>query len=204
MKIIGLTGPSGAGKSTLCAKFEDLGIPCINTDEVYHKITNTHSACLDELKDKFGKSIINDDGSLNRGALAKIVFEGENKNENLANLNSTTHKYVWKETNRILNEYSNENRVAAVIDAPALFSSNVFVDACDFIISVLCDKDVRINRIMTRDNISYEKALARVEAQPSDEFFIENSDYFITNCGKEDEMNEKLFSILEKEEIRTE
>ena len=204
MKIIGLTGPSGAGKSTLCAKFEDLGIPCINTDEVYHKITNTHSACLDELKDNFGKSIINDDGSLNRSALAKIVFEGENKNENLANLNYTTHKYVWKETNRILNEYSNENRVAAVIDAPALFSSNVFVDACDFIISVLCDKDVRINRIMTRDNISYEKALARVEAQPSDEFFIENSDYFITNCGNEDEMNEKLFSILEKEEIRTE
>ncbi|MBR2380904.1 MAG: dephospho-CoA kinase [Clostridia bacterium] len=201
MKIIGLTGPSGAGKSTLCEKFEQMGIPCINTDEIYHEITSKPSPCLDELCEKFGSAIINESGTLNREALAKIVFEGESREKNLANLNATTHKYVWEETNRILTKYMESGKVAAVIDAPALFSSKIFIGACDFIISVLCDKEARVDRIMKRDGISRESALARINAQPSDEFFIENSDYYITNCGTKNEMNEKLLSIFEEEEI---
>lgn len=201
MKIIGLTGPSGAGKSTLCEKFEALGIPCINTDEIYHEITSKPSPCIDELKEKFGAGIINDDGSLNRQALAKLVFEGDNKEKNLENLNATTHKYVWEETNRILTEYMNKGTKAAVIDAPALFSSKIFIGACDLIISVLCEKETRVQRIMTRDGVSKEEALARINAQPNDEFFIENSDYYVTNGGTKDEMNEKLLSILLQEEI---
>ena len=201
MKIIGLTGPSGAGKSTLCEKFNALGIPCINTDEIYHTITSKPSPCIDELKEKFGLEIINEDGSLNRKALAKLVFDGENKENNLANLNATTHKYVWEETNRILTEYMNNGKKAAVIDAPVLFSSKIFIGACDLIISVLADKESRIKRIVERDGISREQALARINAQPSDEFFIENSDYYITNSGTKEEMNEKLISILLQEEI---
>lgn len=201
MKIIGLTGPSGAGKSTLCEKFNALGIPCINTDEIYHAITSKPSPCIDELKEKFGSAIINEDGSLNRKALAKIVFDGENKENNLANLNATTHKYVWEETNRILTEYMNKGKKAAVIDAPALFSSKIFIGACDLIISVLSPMESRIQRIVERDGISREQALARINAQPNDEFFIENSDYYIINSGTVEEMNEKLLSILLQEEI---
>ena len=201
MKIIGLTGPSGAGKSTLCEKFNSLGIPCINTDEIYHKITSNPSPCIDELKEKFGSSIINENGSLNREALAKLVFEGENKDNNLANLNATTHKYVWEETNRILTEYMDKGKETAVIDAPALFSSKIFIGACDLIISVLSDKESRVQRITARDGITREQALARINAQPNDEFFIENSDYYIVNSGTKDEMNEKLISILLQEEI---
>ena len=201
MKIIGLTGPSGAGKSTLCEKFEDFGIPCINTDKLYHDITSKPSPCLDELKERFGALIINENSSLDRVALAKLVFEGENKEKNLEALNQITHKYIFAETNRILNEYLDKGKVAAVIDAPALLSSKVFIDACDFIISILCDKEIRVKRIMERDNISYEKALARINSQPSDEFFIENSDYYINNSGTTNEMNEKLLFIFEQEEI---
>lgn len=201
MKIIGLTGPSGAGKSTLCEKFEELGIPCIDTDKIYHEITNKPSPCLDELCEKFGSAIINEHGGLDRVALAKLVFESDNKEKNLSNLNATTHKYIWHETNRILTKYIEDGKVAAVIDAPALFSSKIFIGACDFIISVLCDKESRLERIMKRDGISREKALARINAQPSDEFFIENSDYYITNCGTKNEMNKQLLSIFEQEEI---
>ena len=201
MRIIGLTGPSGAGKSTLCARFEKLGIPCVNTDDVYHTLTASSSPCLDELKDKFGQAIINKDGSLNRKALSKIVFEGENSDNNLALLNAITHKYVWEKTNEILTQYIHEGKKVAVIDAPALFSSDIFIGACDFIISVLCDKEIRLKRIMARDNISYEQALARINAQHSDSFFIENSDYYINNSGNEDYMCKQLDSILRQEEI---
>ena len=54
---------------------------------------------------------------------------------------------------------------------------------------------------MARDNISYEQALARINAQHSDSFFIENSDYYINNSGNEDYMCKQLDSILRQEEI---
>ena len=129
------------------------------------------------------------------------MFEGENKENNLSLLNSITHKYVWEETKAILTFHKNNGKVAAVIDAPALFSSNVFVKACDFILSVLCDKETRANRIIARDNISYEQAIARINAQPSDEFFIQNSKYYIYNTGEIDNAVKQLDSILIKEEI---
>ena len=201
MKVIGLTGPSGAGKSTLCNKFAELGIPCINTDEIYHCITSSKSPCLDELCSKFGNSIINEKGGLDRAALSKLVFEGENAKANLESLNATTHKYIWEETNKLLNEYMKEGKKAVVIDAPVLFSAKVFVDACDFIISALCDKEVRIERIMKRDNISRERAVARINSQPSDDFFIQNSDYCITNCSISDETYGQLFAILKEQSI---
>ena len=201
MKIIGLTGPSGSGKSTLCHKFEELKIPCINTDEIYHSITSAPSPCLDELKAKFGEEIIDSKGGLDRKKLASIVFEGEHANENLASLNATTHKHIWIETNKVLTKHKTRGIKAAVIDAPALFSSKIFLTACDIIISVLCDKELRLERIIKRDGISREQALARMNAQPSDAFFTDNSDYVIVNRGTPREMSEELLSILHQEEI---
>ena len=201
MKIIGLTGPSGAGKSTLCEKFEQLGIPCINTDDIYHSITGFSSPCVNELTALFGEQILDEKGGLNRPVLAKLVFEEENAKENLAEVNSITHKYVWEETNKILTQYINRGKKVAVIDAPALFSSKIFIGACDLIISVLCDREIRIERIAKRDNISRERVIARIDAQPSDEFFIKNSDYCINNGSSKEEMTKQLYSIFEQEGI---
>lgn len=201
MKIIGLTGPSGAGKSTLCAQFESYGIPCINTDDIYHKLTSHSSPCTLELKEKFGDVIVNEDGSLNRHALAEIVFKSENSKEYIASLNATTHKYIWEETNKLLTKYIEEGKRAAVIDAPVLFSSKIFIGACDMIVSVLCDRATRLDRIVKRDSITNEQALDRMNAQPSDEFFIENSDYYITNNGSLNDMNSQLVTILAQEGI---
>lgn len=199
MKIIGLTGPSGAGKSTLCSMFEEMNIPCINTDEIYHAITNTSSECLNELVLAFGEQILNENGTLDRRALAKLVFEEDTSKENLSTLNHISHKYVWNEVSSALVRFREEKKPAAVIDAPALFSSQIFVSACDFIISVIADKDARVERIVERDGISPSDALARIEAQPNDEFFIKNSEYYIDNSGDPEQMKKILCGILQQE-----
>ena len=201
MLVIGLTGPTGAGKSTLCEKFESLGIPCINTDDIYHSITSYTSPCVKELQATFGDEIIDERGALDRVALAKLVFQSENSDENLSSLNAITHKYVWNETNSILTQYKNRGKRIAVIDAPALFSSKTFVEACNLIISVICDKEIRIERITKRDGISREKVLARMAAQPSDEFFIENSDYYVRSENGKEDMIRQLEEIFKQEDI---
>lgn len=201
MKIIGLTGPTGAGKSTLCEKFEQMGIPCVNTDDIYHSITSYSSPCVKELQETFGDDIIDEKGALDRPKLAKIVFTGDNSAANLQKLNNIAHKYVWEETNIILTQYINRGKKMAVIDAPALFSSKIFIGACNLIISVLSDEELRIQRVMKRDNISREQVVARMSAQPSNEFFIKNSDYYIMNSGNVENMMDQLYSIFDQEGI---
>ena len=71
MKIIGLTGPSGSGKSELCACLAKFGIPNVNADKIYHQLLTPPSPCLDEIENHFGKSVIKEDGTLDRRRLAE-------------------------------------------------------------------------------------------------------------------------------------
>lgn len=201
MKIIGLSGPSGAGKSTICEQFEKFDIPCINTDEIYHSIIVPPSECLDVLCECFGRSILSQDGTLDRKKLSQLVFEGEDAKDNLEKLNRISHKYIWAEVNKLIVKYREEKKQAVVIDAPALFSSQIFVTACDFIISIIADKDIRLERIVQRDHIDTQTAKARLDAQPSDSFFINNSEYYINNSGDTEYRNKCLAEILRQEGI---
>lgn len=201
MKIIGLTGPSGAGKTTVCAAFTNLGIPCIDTDSVYHDLVSSASDCVNEIREHFGESVIREDGSLDRPALAAIVFGDNASPSDISTLSHITHKYIWKRVNEILSDYMDRGVATAVVDAPALFSSSIFVGKCDLIISVISDKRLRLERIMNRDKITSEQAMARIKAQPSDEFFIKNSDFYIDNSSSISDMENQLLSILRQEEI---
>ena len=92
MLIIGLTGMSGSGKSYVCDRLRGAGIEVINTDEVYHGIISKHGPCVAEIAARFGNGVVAGDGSLNRRALAPIVFSSRRA---LDALNGITHKYVF-------------------------------------------------------------------------------------------------------------
>ncbi len=177
MRIIGITGPTGAGKSLLGSYVAELGIPLIDADRLYHSMLLPPSACLDAIREAFGDSVFNTDGTLDRTKLGEIVF---NSDEKLKLLNSTVLGTVIAEIRRLIESYISQGFSTVAVDAPTLIESG-FDKECWVVISVISPKEPRVARIMERDSISREAAELRVKAQKNDEFYIENSDIILNN-----------------------
>ena len=181
MLTVGLTGPSGAGKGVISSLFAGYGVPSIDTDKVYHGLLVPPSACLDELVGRFGSGILHPDGTLDRKALAAVVF-AEGHEGDLADLNAITHRHILGEVRVMLDRYEAEGVPAVLVDAPQLFESG-FDAECGFILSVLAPYEVRLSRIMARDGLDEARARARLAASHEDGFFAERSDAVILNDG---------------------
>ena len=83
-----------------------------------------------------------------------------------------------------------------VLDAPTLIESGA-AGICDVIITVVADEDVRLSRIMERDNIDCDAAQRRMSAQPKPDFYIENSDYTVYNNGDIESLTEQISRIYD-------
>ena len=194
MKVIGLCGGSGSGKGVVSSLFESRGVPAIDTDTVYRELTLGDGPCTRALAGEFGKEIISADGSLNRKVLGKIVFTDKDAKAKLKRLNEIAHQFILDETRRRLDIYRNQGYAAAIVDAPVLFES-CFDSECDIIISVVADREVRIRRIMIRDNIDRESAEARIDSQLSDNEIILRSDFVIRNDSDLTALDERVCEV---------
>ena len=191
MIILGITGGSGCGKTTVSKILSENGVDVIDCDLVAKKIVAPSMPALNEISDFFGSEYLNSDGTLNRKKLAELVF---NSTKHLLKLNEITHKYVEEYINLYI-----QNSTADIvgIDAAALIESGIN-KKCDYLLCVLANKDLRLQRIINRDNLSQDEAISRINAQKNDEFYIEQSDYIVYNNGNIDEINEQIINILNK------
>ena len=199
MKVIGLTGPSGAGKGVCDTYFQEHGISYIDTDKVYHDLLLPPSPCAMELARQFGYDIIRNDQTLDRQKLASIVFS-DATGKLLQKLNEISHRYVKEKTLSILDALRTQGAKATVVDAPLLFEAS-FDSFCDFTIAILADRDIRLNRIMVRDSLSHEKALARICAQKDDQYYISRADYTLYNNHDQSSLYALLSDVLTKENV---
>lgn len=200
MKKIGICGSSGSGKGYVCSIFKEYGIAHIDTDLVYREKTVVpNSLCLKELVFAFGNEILNNDGTLNKSELAKIVFEGEGKDTKRELLNQITHKHIKIDTENIIAELEKQSIKAVLIDAPLLFESG-FDKMCNFTICVTANDEIKLERIVERDRISKEKALARLVTQLSDSELRLLCDYEIKNDSSSD-IQEQIALILKQENL---
>jgi len=199
MKIIGLTGPSGAGKSHCSVFLERHGIPTVNADAVYHSLISGPSDCVSELVSCFGGEILAADGSVDRKALASVVF-GDGGREKIQELNRIAHSYVRIETLRLLDAFRAQDCKAVVIDAPLLFEAS-FDTFCDFSIAVLAPSDIRRKRIMERDHLTKEEADARLAAQKNNEYYSSRARHIIINDSTAEMLWTRLNDILVREGV---
>ncbi len=197
MKIIGITGPTGAGKSLVCKHFEELNIPTIDADRVYHSMLLPPSECLDAIRRSFGDGVFTPDGKLDRARLASIVFANPKK---LDLLNKTVLGRVLTELRLIIADYRRRGFDAVVVDAPTLIESG-FYKECTAVISVLAPKEDRLARIIERDCLEETAAKQRINAQKSDDFYREHSDYMIFNDKNSEALKAALDGIADKLEL---
>ena len=192
MTIIGLTGGSGVGKGEVCKIFANLGIDSIDTDKIAREVTQKGSECLNELVWHFSESILDENGELNRQHLADIAFASK---ENHEILNKITHRHIIEKCLSKIAEFEAIGKNAIIIDAPLLFESG-FDKRCEIIISVIsADINVRLERIVKRDNISLEQVQNRIKKQKDDDFLIKNSDYVIHNDGTVNELECQVMEL---------
>ena len=181
MKRIGITGPTGAGKTTALQALAELDAHIIDADAVYHALLESSATLRAELTARFGPSILDGEGRVNRKALGGVVFGDPAA---LAELNAITHRYVNDEVDRRLDQARGEGRPAAAVDAIALLDSDLR-DKCHCTVAVTAPDEVRVRRIMARDGIGEEYARLRLAAQKPVEYFEHNSDYTLRNDGED-------------------
>lgn len=175
MIILGITGGIGSGKSTISELLLIWGIPVYNADLESKKLTNNSSVIRKELIKLYGKDIYNDDGLLNKIKLASIIF---NDKKQLQKVNAIIHPEVKNNLREwILN--NKENDIVAY-ESAIMFESG-FHKLTNKILTVYTPLEIRINRIIKRDNSSREKALERIKSQMDDEERIKLSDFVIVN-----------------------
>lgn len=181
---IGLTGQTGAGKGYIGKYLNELGFHILDTDIYARIVCEKNSPYLSVLADEFGNDII-ENGNLNRQLLADRAFCSTEKTEKL---NSILHP-------AILDLCRQDAEFPSVLDAPLLFecSGN---EMCYKTIAVTAPAEIRKKRIMQRDGITEEQAAARMNAQKSDEFYNENSDFTVINDGRD--IKTQINKILEE------
>ena len=194
MKIIGLTGGIGSGKSTVLEIFKKIGVNTYNADESAKKLISSNKKIIYSIKQLFGEDIYNDQ-NLNSELVSKIVF---NDKEKLKSLNSIIHPEVAKDFDSFCLKNKDEKYI--VKEAAIIFETkteNLF----DKIVYVRAPKEIRIDRVMLRDNVSKGDVLNRIRNQIAEHLIIDKCDYIIDNIDLNDlekkvtEINNSIISL---------
>ena len=177
MKKIGITGGIGSGKTYVASVFQSLGIPIFNADIQAKKIMTSSGKLIKLVKEEFGNDIYKD-SDLNKEKLASIVFSNSDK---LQKLNSLVHPIVKEEFN---NWYKKQTSPYVIKEAAILFESNSHI-GLDAVICVSAPLELRMKRLLNRDNSSKKETEKRIENQISQEEKQKLSDYIIVNDEKD-------------------
>ncbi|MBQ0038633.1 MAG: threonylcarbamoyl-AMP synthase [Clostridiales bacterium] len=189
--VIGITGGTGAGKTSALRALERLGGCILDCDAIYHEMLRTDVPLRTAIIDAFG-DVFTPEGTLDRLKLGNVVFADPKA---LDRLNEIIYFHLPRELNR---------RIALTpagvvgIDAINLFESGCGA-MCDMTVGITAPAEVRIRRIMQRDNISEEYARLRVSAQKSDDFYKENCTAVLMNAdASSTEFGETAYRFFQK------
>ncbi|MBP3039931.1 dephospho-CoA kinase [Bacillaceae bacterium Marseille-Q3522] len=190
--VVGLTGGIASGKSTIAAMLKEIGIRVIDADVEARRVVEKGTASYRQIVNHFGEKILLDTGEINREKLGAIIFHHKQEREKL---NRIVHPAVRKNMLAQKNEGVRRGEKLIVMDIPLLFESNL-THMVDKILLVYVTKAVQLQRLMERNRLSHEEALARIASQIPLEQKKERADAIIDNTGTIEVSKKQLLDIL--------
>jgi len=191
MLRVGLTGGIATGKSFCLGRFAALGVPVIDADRLAREAVGAGSPGLSMIAGRFGASVIKGDGSLDRAALAAIIFADRTAR---ADLESIVHPEVYRRINEWFANQPAGTRVA-IADIPLLFETGHEHDF-DRVIVCACEPFEQLRRLIERDGLSEEAARARLAAQWPIGEKVGRADYVIRTDNGFAEAEEQVGAVF--------
>lgn len=182
MLKIGITGGIGTGKTTVCKLFEKYGIPTYFADNRAKWLMNNSPIIKNKLIKNFGKKVFNEKGFLDKKYLGAIIFSDNSK---LALINNIVHPAVFQDSQQWQEEQLKKQIPYTLKEAALLFESGSY-QRLDKIIVVTAPLELRIQRVILRDNITAKEVMARIDKQMPQAEKEAKADFIITNIIQSD------------------
>jgi dephospho-CoA kinase len=180
VKRIGITGGIGSGKTTVCKVFETLGIPVYYADIEAKKIIVSNPLVKHQVKELLGAEAYHKNGKLNRAHVSEQIFGDKNL---LKKMNAIVHPAVQTDSERWFAKVRIDQNPPYALKEAALLVENGSYKYLDALIVVTCPEQIRIQRVMQRDHLTYEQVSAKVKSQLPEEEKIAVANFTITNDG---------------------
>ena len=186
--VVGITGGIGSGKSAVTERFEKLGVTVVDADLAARVVVEPGRPALAAIAERFGDSILLDDGNLDRAALRKTVFANEAERKWLEQL---THPLIGEE---ILQQLQSANSAYAILSSPLLLETSQG-DLTDLTVVVDVPEEVQIQRTMSRDSNDEEQVRRIMAAQMPREQRLEKADIVIDNSRSLGELDDVVAEL---------
>lgn len=186
--IIGLTGGIGSGKSAASDYFTTLGINVVDADVVAREVVEPGTPALAHITERFGNDILCNDGSLNRAALRKIVFE---KAEQRLWLEQLTHPLI---ADAIAQQLKNATSDYVILSSPLLLETSQH-NHCNKIIVVDVPEAIQLERTTARDNNNEAQIKRIMAAQSSRKQRLAKADFVLDNTGTLENLYQQIDTL---------
>jgi dephospho-CoA kinase len=199
---VGLTGNIASGKSEIAKMLADRGATVIDADLLAREAVEPDTQALKDIIKRWGKDVLNDDGSLDRAALRQIVFADQSE---LDALNRIVHPGVTRLRDREIAHARERGDPIVICVIPLLFERNI-VDEFDAIVLVDAPRPLRLERLVAARGMEATDAMNMIASQMPAELKRARADYVIENNGSLQELERDvnaLWSSLQRDAQRT-
>lgn len=195
--VLGITGGIATGKSAAMKVLESLGAQTMSADQIAREVLVPGTDAYREVVERFGEQILRPDGSIDRPALAALVFSDSEAREAL---NSITHPRIIRDTQKRIDRFraapDSPDSVLAV-EIPLLIECGL-ESMVDQVVLIAAEQETQVGRLTSRSNISPEEAIRRIRAQMPLSEKMDHADHIIWNEGSLEDLRESLRSLWER------
>ena len=192
-KIIGITGGIASGKSTVTEFLRQKGFQVVDADAVVHQLQKPGGRLYQVLVEHFGEKILLENGELNRPILASLIFSNPEEQE----WSKRTQGEIIREELAALRNQLNQTEALFFMDIPLLFEQN-YASWFDETWLIYVNRDIQLERLMKRDQISKEAAESRLNSQWPLERKISLASHSLDNNGNQEQLIAQVVQLFEE------